>query len=56
MAVCVCVCVCAVQVPGPVENFQGEVISPSTIQTSWDPPTHANGPILGYRLLWTETP
>ncbi|XP_067114302.1 netrin receptor DCC [Osmerus mordax] len=44
------------QVPGPVENFQGEVISPSTIQTSWDPPTHANGPILGYRLLWTETP
>lgn len=44
------------QVPGPVENFQGEAISPSTIQASWDPPTQANGPLLGYRLLWTETP
>uniref|UniRef100_A0A8L0DKK2 Netrin receptor DCC n=1 Tax=Oncorhynchus mykiss TaxID=8022 RepID=A0A8L0DKK2_ONCMY len=43
-------------VPGPVENLQVESISPTSIQASWDVPTYANGPLLGYRLLWTETP
>ncbi|KAJ8007460.1 hypothetical protein DPEC_G00117730 [Dallia pectoralis] len=44
------------QVPGPVENLQVESISPTSIQASWDAPAYANGPLLGYRLLWTETP
>ncbi|KAM6985917.1 netrin receptor DCC [Aplochiton taeniatus] len=42
------------QVPGAVENLQGEAMSPTAVQASWDPPTHANGPLLGYRLLWIE--
>uniref|UniRef100_A0A6Q2Y686 DCC netrin 1 receptor n=1 Tax=Esox lucius TaxID=8010 RepID=A0A6Q2Y686_ESOLU len=46
----------SVQVPGPVENLQVESISPTSIQASWEPPAYANGPLLGYRLLWTETP
>ncbi|XP_045069819.1 netrin receptor DCC-like [Coregonus clupeaformis] len=44
------------QVPGPVENLRVESISPTSIQASWDVPSYANGPLLGYRLLWTETP
>ncbi|KAK6322888.1 hypothetical protein J4Q44_G00076800, partial [Coregonus suidteri] len=44
------------KVPGPVENLQVESISPTSIQASWDAPAYANGPLLGYRLLWTETP
>uniref|UniRef100_A0A673YQ32 DCC netrin 1 receptor n=1 Tax=Salmo trutta TaxID=8032 RepID=A0A673YQ32_SALTR len=44
------------KVPGPVENLQVESISPTSIQASWDVPAYANGPLLGYRLLWTETP
>ncbi|XP_038826877.1 netrin receptor DCC-like [Salvelinus namaycush] len=44
------------QVPGPVENLQVESISPTSIQASWDAPAYANGPLLGYRLLWTEIP
>ncbi|XP_064873194.1 netrin receptor DCC-like [Oncorhynchus nerka] len=44
------------QVPGPVENLQVGSISPTSIQASWDAPGYANGPLLGYRLLWTETP
>uniref|UniRef100_A0A8C7FUQ8 DCC netrin 1 receptor n=1 Tax=Oncorhynchus kisutch TaxID=8019 RepID=A0A8C7FUQ8_ONCKI len=44
------------QVPGPVENLQVGSISPTSIQASWDAPVYANGPLLGYRLLWTETP
>ncbi|XP_058239534.1 netrin receptor DCC isoform X2 [Hemibagrus wyckioides] len=43
------------QVPGPVENLKAEAMSPSSIQASWDAPAYANGPIQGYRLLWTET-
>uniref|UniRef100_A0A673YU39 DCC netrin 1 receptor n=1 Tax=Salmo trutta TaxID=8032 RepID=A0A673YU39_SALTR len=46
----------SVKVPGPVENLQVESISPTSIQASWDVPAYANGPLLGYRLLWTETP
>ncbi|ROL53884.1 Netrin receptor DCC [Anabarilius grahami] len=42
-------------VPGPVENLRAEAASPTSIQASWDPPAHANGPIQSYRLLWTET-
>lgn len=44
----------AVQVPGPVENLQAQAMSSTSIQASWDPPAYANGPIQGYRLLWTE--
>ncbi|XP_071198461.1 netrin receptor DCC-like [Salvelinus alpinus] len=44
------------KVPGPVENLQVESISPTSIQASWDAPAYANGPLLGYRLLWTEIP
>ncbi|XP_045548619.1 netrin receptor DCC isoform X5 [Salmo salar] len=44
------------KVPGPVENLQVESISPTSIQASWDAPVYANGPLLGYRLLWTEIP
>ncbi|KAK1787269.1 hypothetical protein P4O66_002779 [Electrophorus voltai] len=43
------------QVPSPVENLQAEATSPTSIQASWEPPAYANGPIQGYRLLWTET-
>ncbi|XP_026099742.1 netrin receptor DCC isoform X4 [Carassius auratus] len=42
-------------VPGPVENLRAEAASPTSIQTSWDPPSHTSGPIQSYRLLWTET-
>uniref|UniRef100_A0A8C1PG13 DCC netrin 1 receptor n=1 Tax=Cyprinus carpio TaxID=7962 RepID=A0A8C1PG13_CYPCA len=42
-------------VPGPVENLRAEAASPTSIQASWDPPSHASGPIQSYRLLWTET-
>ncbi|XP_055754341.1 netrin receptor DCC-like, partial [Salvelinus fontinalis] len=44
------------KVPGPVENLHVEPISPTSIQASWDAPAYANGPLLGYRLLWTEIP
>ncbi|KAM4634159.1 netrin receptor DCC [Polymixia lowei] len=44
------------QVPSQVEGLYAESLSPSSIQVSWDPPAQPNGPILGYRLLWTESP
>ncbi|NXG43178.1 DCC protein, partial [Psilopogon haemacephalus] len=43
------------QVPGPVENPQVVVISPTSILISWDPPAYANGPVQGYRIFCTET-
>ncbi|XP_059404933.1 netrin receptor DCC-like isoform X1 [Carassius carassius] len=42
-------------VPGPVENLWAEAASASSIQASWDPPSHTSGPVQSYRLLWTET-
>uniref|UniRef100_A0A8C1VQZ4 DCC netrin 1 receptor n=1 Tax=Cyprinus carpio TaxID=7962 RepID=A0A8C1VQZ4_CYPCA len=42
-------------VPGPVENLRAEAASASSIQASWDPPSHTSGPVQSYRLLWTET-
>ncbi|XP_016374386.1 netrin receptor DCC-like, partial [Sinocyclocheilus rhinocerous] len=44
-----------VLVPGPVENLRAEAASASSIQASWDPPSHTSGPVQSYRLLWTET-
>lgn len=51
-----CVCASIVQVPSRVEFFRAEALSPTSIQVSWEPPSQPNGPILGYRLLWTESP
>uniref|UniRef100_A0A665TCZ0 DCC netrin 1 receptor n=1 Tax=Echeneis naucrates TaxID=173247 RepID=A0A665TCZ0_ECHNA len=44
------------QVPSRVECLQAETLSPTSVQVSWEPPSQPNGPILGYRLLWTESP
>uniref|UniRef100_A0A3Q3N5T1 Contactin-3 n=1 Tax=Labrus bergylta TaxID=56723 RepID=A0A3Q3N5T1_9LABR len=44
------------QVPSRVESFQAEALSPTSVQVSWEPPALPNGPVLGYRLLWTESP
>uniref|UniRef100_A0A8C3AV45 DCC netrin 1 receptor n=1 Tax=Cyclopterus lumpus TaxID=8103 RepID=A0A8C3AV45_CYCLU len=44
------------QVPSRVESLQAEALSPSSVQVSWEPPSQPNGPVLGYRLLWTESP
>uniref|UniRef100_A0A8C9ZLL9 DCC netrin 1 receptor n=1 Tax=Sander lucioperca TaxID=283035 RepID=A0A8C9ZLL9_SANLU len=44
------------QVPSRVESVQAEALSPTSVQVSWDPPSQPNGPVLGYRLLWTESP
>lgn len=44
------------QVPSRVESLQAEALSPTSVQVSWEPPSQPNGPILGYRLLWTESP
>lgn len=48
--------VSTVQVPSRVESLHAEALSPTSAQVSWEPPSHPNGPILGYRLLWTENP
>ncbi|KAF7646631.1 hypothetical protein LDENG_00184480 [Lucifuga dentata] len=44
------------QVPSRVEGLHAESLSPTSVQVSWEPPGKPNGPILGYRLLWTESP
>ncbi|KAM9820050.1 netrin receptor DCC [Neosynchiropus ocellatus] len=44
------------QVPNRVESFRADALSPTSVQVSWEPPSQPNGPIVGYRLLWTETP
>uniref|UniRef100_A0A3B3D354 DCC netrin 1 receptor n=1 Tax=Oryzias melastigma TaxID=30732 RepID=A0A3B3D354_ORYME len=44
------------EVPSRVESLRALALSPTSIQVSWEPPSHPNGPILGYRLLWTESP
>uniref|UniRef100_A0A8C5DSD8 DCC netrin 1 receptor n=1 Tax=Gouania willdenowi TaxID=441366 RepID=A0A8C5DSD8_GOUWI len=44
------------QVPSRVESLRAGALSPSSIQVSWEPPSLPNGPVLGYRLLWTESP
>uniref|UniRef100_A0A674MP92 DCC netrin 1 receptor n=1 Tax=Takifugu rubripes TaxID=31033 RepID=A0A674MP92_TAKRU len=44
------------QVPSRVESLRPVALSPTSVQVSWGPPSHPNGPILGYRLLWTESP
>lgn len=49
-------CVSPVQVPSRVEALRLAALSPTSVQVSWEPPGHPNGPILGYRLLWTESP
>ncbi|XP_075885305.1 netrin receptor DCC isoform X2 [Nelusetta ayraudi] len=44
------------QVPSQVESLRADALSPTSAQVSWEPPVQANGPVLGYRLLWTESP
>ncbi|XP_058473190.1 netrin receptor DCC isoform X4 [Solea solea] len=44
------------QVPSRVESVRAEPLSPTSVQVSWDPPTQPNGPVLSYRLLWSESP
>uniref|UniRef100_A0A8C4EJ93 Netrin receptor DCC n=1 Tax=Dicentrarchus labrax TaxID=13489 RepID=A0A8C4EJ93_DICLA len=44
------------QVPSRVESLQAVALSPTSVQVSWEPPSQPNGPVLGYRLLWTESP
>uniref|UniRef100_A0A669B4V5 DCC netrin 1 receptor n=1 Tax=Oreochromis niloticus TaxID=8128 RepID=A0A669B4V5_ORENI len=44
------------QVPSKVESLRALALSPTSVQVSWEPPSLPNGPILGYRLLWTESP
>uniref|UniRef100_H2MKI3 DCC netrin 1 receptor n=1 Tax=Oryzias latipes TaxID=8090 RepID=H2MKI3_ORYLA len=44
------------EVPSRVESLRALALSPTSIQVNWEPPSHPNGPILGYRLLWTESP
>ncbi|MEQ2169505.1 hypothetical protein GOODEAATRI_025836, partial [Goodea atripinnis] len=43
-------------VPSKVESLRALALSPTSIQVSWEPPSLPNGPVLGYRLLWTESP
>uniref|UniRef100_A0A3B5AXF9 Contactin-3 n=1 Tax=Stegastes partitus TaxID=144197 RepID=A0A3B5AXF9_9TELE len=44
------------QVPSRVESLRAAALSPTSVQVNWEPPSHPNGPVLGYRLLWTESP
>ncbi|XP_069577980.1 netrin receptor DCC [Brachyistius frenatus] len=44
------------QVPSRVESVLVEALSTTSVQVSWEPPGLPNGPVLGYRLLWTENP
>ncbi|KAG7482555.1 netrin receptor DCC [Solea senegalensis] len=44
------------QVPSRVEFVRAEPLSPTSVQVSWEPPTQPNGPVLSYRLLWSESP
>uniref|UniRef100_A0A3B5LAS6 DCC netrin 1 receptor n=1 Tax=Xiphophorus couchianus TaxID=32473 RepID=A0A3B5LAS6_9TELE len=44
------------QVPSRMESVRALALSPTSIQVSWEPPSLPNGPVLGYRLLWTESP
>ncbi|MEQ2278601.1 hypothetical protein AMECASPLE_000568 [Ameca splendens] len=44
------------QVPSRVESLRALALSPTSIQVSWEPPSLPNGPVQGYRLLWTESP
>lgn len=39
-----------------MESLRADALSPTSAQVSWEPPAQANGPVLGYRLLWTESP
>lgn len=44
-----------VQVPSRIDSLRAVALSPTSIQVNWDPPSAPNGPILGYRVLWTES-
>lgn len=56
LSVCEQCVVSTVQVPSRVESLQAEALSPTSVQVGWEPPSQPNGPVLGYRLLWTESP
>lgn len=56
VSILLCLYILTVQVPSRVESLQAEALSPTSVQVSWEPPALPNGPVLGYRLLWTESP
>ncbi|XP_068508777.1 netrin receptor DCC isoform X5 [Syngnathus scovelli] len=43
------------QVPSRIQSLRAEALSPTSIQINWETPSAPNGPILGYRVLWTES-
>ncbi|KAM9794715.1 netrin receptor DCC isoform 7-T7 [Syngnathus typhle] len=43
------------QVPSRIHSLRAESLSPTSIQINWETPSAPNGPILGYRVLWTES-
>ncbi|XP_061149388.1 netrin receptor DCC isoform X1 [Syngnathus typhle] len=43
------------QVPSRIHSLRAEALSPTSIQINWETPSAPNGPILGYRVLWTES-
>ncbi|XP_077354221.1 netrin receptor DCC isoform X1 [Festucalex cinctus] len=44
------------QVPSRIVSLRAEALSSTSIQINWEAPSAPNGPILGYRVLWTESP
>ncbi|XP_057675858.1 netrin receptor DCC isoform X3 [Corythoichthys intestinalis] len=42
------------QVPSKIESLNAEALSPTSIQINWETPSAPNGPIIGYRVIWTE--
>ncbi|XP_075993488.1 netrin receptor DCC [Genypterus blacodes] len=45
-----------IQVPSSVVSLRAEPVSPTSVQLSWEPPAEPNAPLLGYRVIWTESP
>ncbi|XP_037122178.1 netrin receptor DCC isoform X2 [Syngnathus acus] len=43
------------QVPSRIQSLRAEALSPTSIQINWETPSAPNGPIFGYRVLWTES-
>ncbi|XP_077442237.1 netrin receptor DCC isoform X2 [Vanacampus margaritifer] len=44
------------QVPSRIASLHAEALSSTSIQINWEAPSAPNGPIMGYRVLWTESP
>ncbi|XP_077593731.1 netrin receptor DCC isoform X2 [Stigmatopora nigra] len=43
------------QVPSKIESLRAEALSPTSVQINWETPSAPNGPILGYRVIWSES-